>query len=122
MCYWCGEDADGDTLFICDECEKGFCQECISFHLGKSELDNVLNSDPWHCSVCDSNPLLPFVNHFIKSQEKDYFPNDINDTRELLVEVENKRNELLIVMSEEDEELLVNFREKLRGVEEERSM
>ena len=50
-CIWCGF-GDGNELFMCDDCDYTFCNECVIRNLGKPEAKRVRHLKPWSCYVC----------------------------------------------------------------------
>ena len=121
VCYWCGEKECGEIL-LCDCCEKGFCTDCISSYLGHDALQTILSTDPWSCFSCDPSSLLPVTSYLKSTQQIDYFPFDINETRKLLVEVENEFDMWDMKVSEEAEETLDAIRCEMQGASSERSV
>ncbi|KAK7873345.1 hypothetical protein R5R35_011387 [Gryllus longicercus] len=52
-CRWCGQ---GGTLYLCSECNFGFCRACIKRNLQRSVLKDV-QEDDWKCFACKPYPL-----------------------------------------------------------------
>mmetsp|Transcript_8580 Transcript_8580/g.14464 ORF Transcript_8580/g.14464 Transcript_8580/m.14464 type:complete len:1179 (-) Transcript_8580:110-3646(-) len=50
-CTWCG-NADFVHLFMCDDCPRSFCEDCVTRNFGTAEAAQVKESDPWYCYVC----------------------------------------------------------------------
>ena len=96
ICYWCNERDCGDIL-LCDTCEKGFCTHCITSYLGEDTLQAILKTDPWSCFACDPSALATLTSHLTSNEQIEYFPADVNETRKLLVDVENEVSCLLAV-------------------------
>ncbi|KAJ7284214.1 hypothetical protein O6H91_02G152900 [Diphasiastrum complanatum] len=69
-CRWCG---NGGDLVCCEQCDKVFCQECITKNFGEGELLRILDTDgDWLCFVCDPTILKPFLHRLLKAREDIY--------------------------------------------------
>ncbi|KAJ7567552.1 hypothetical protein O6H91_02G152400 [Diphasiastrum complanatum] len=76
-CRWCG---NGGDLVCCEQCDKVFCQECITKHFGERELLRILDTEKyWLCFVCDPTILKPFVHRLLKARE-DIYVSRFDDT------------------------------------------
>ena len=51
-CAWCLES--GIEVLCCDHCPRAYCERCILNNLGRAELQQVKEADPWSCYHCDS--------------------------------------------------------------------
>lgn len=118
VCFWCGESDCGEIL-LCDTCEKGFCALCITSHLGSATLEKIMATDPWSCFACDASALATLTTHFAATQQIEYFPPCVNETRKLLVEVENEFDMWDIKVAEESEETLKEIRTEMQSASEE---
>ena len=109
----CGEGDCGEVI-LCDCCDKGFCSQCLESYLGKATLETILSTDPWPCIVCDPNTLAEARAQFNSyQQDMDYFPEDKNVTRKLLLDVENEIYRWEMSLQEISEITLRGIREEL---------
>mmetsp|Transcript_23402 Transcript_23402/g.39704 ORF Transcript_23402/g.39704 Transcript_23402/m.39704 type:complete len:248 (-) Transcript_23402:157-900(-) len=113
LCFMCGEGDCGEII-LCDCCEKGFCSQCIESFLGNTALQTILSTDPWSCFVCDPSALAEVTAQFnAYQQDMNYFPEDKNITRKLLLDVENEIYRWEMSLQEISEMTLRGIREEL---------
>lgn len=113
VCFWCGDEDCGEII-LCDCCDKGFCSRCIESYLGADTVQAILGTDPWSCFECDASVLAPFTLKFNAYQEEmDYFPTDINDTINRLVDVENELHRWDVSLPDIEESTLREIRDEI---------
>ncbi|XP_018321454.1 transcriptional regulator ATRX isoform X2 [Agrilus planipennis] len=61
LCVWCGEK--NNTLRRCFMCKTGFCKKCLSHNLD----DKGKWEGKWFCLKCDTEPIWPLRNIFVKA-------------------------------------------------------
>ena len=64
-CAWCLES--GIEVLCCDHCPRAYCERCILHNLGRAELQQVKEADPWSCYHCDSLRLSVLQAAFISA-------------------------------------------------------
>ena len=102
MCIWCGEGKSieldlpcpdvlsGGDLFMCDECDKSICRNCIVANMPSGTVEEIDQQDSWVCFSCDSTPLQDLSDVFSRYNEIQWFPPDLEGTIELLGLVEDQ--------------------------------
>lgn len=70
FCSWCGKDGD---LLLCDEeeCNRGFCKECVKRNLGIDVVTTIAEAETWKCFCCDDhyrNLLQPSITALADAQ------------------------------------------------------
>jgi hypothetical protein len=77
-----------------------------------------MSTDLWSCFVCDPSALASLTAQFTAHSQVEYFPEDINKARDLLVEVENEFDMWDLKASDEAEETLSEIRAELQSTAE----
>lgn len=76
VCSWCADPLEqGDHLLLCDECPRGFCDDCVcKAHgrgkVGQSVVKQLLEDDgTWACLYCSPTVVLDAMRAFLHSAD-----------------------------------------------------
>lgn len=74
VCQWC---LDGGHLFLCDQCEHGYCDECIENNFSELYVNEIDNSNSWKCFDCNKRLIESHVNNMKALQEQSIYNEDV---------------------------------------------
>lgn len=76
VCSWCADPfVQGDHLLMCDECPRGFCDDCVCKAHGRgkegqSVVKHLLEDDgKWACIYCSPTVVLDAMRAFLQSAD-----------------------------------------------------
>lgn len=122
VCSWCANVNDHGTevLFLCDECPRAFCDQCVSIAHGSGKngdlvVKSLQNEDAsWSCLYCKPTRILKSMKSYLSKENSGSSSLDMSSARDAAKkdggngsqEVTDERVEgLLVALSELEDEL-----------------
>lgn len=96
LCIWCFQDKEA---FICDQCDRNVCKDCIRQNLDNSTVERIENEVPWLCYSCNPEP----IQHLQKSCQQAIELSIYNNDSEVFAQI---RSELEVEPAPRDEYII----------------